>query len=338
MASVPVMSPKTDNEGLLSQVGCESFEFLSADGATTVVGNVWTPPPTVKPVLLVQLVHGMAEHILRYDPFARALAIRGCVVAGHDHIGHGRSIPKGLPPEESWGIFAPNSGAEHLVADVQSARLLLDARYPELPHVMFGHSMGSFVLRTFLGHHGDGLAGAIVCGTGWQPSLALAAGRFVTTVIGRVRGWDYRSSFVDSMAAGGYAQKFIDEEGGELAWLTRDDEHRQLYRDDPAAGFLFSVGAYHELFRLVGMAQERRVVGGMPSSLPVFLIAGSDDPVGSMGAAIPKVASLMRECGVRDIEQKLYPGARHEILNETNRSEVLNDIVDWLHRKGLLHG
>ncbi len=337
MIEAPAMAPETDSQELLGQVQCETFRFPSADGVTTVVGNIWTPPSSIKPILMVQLVHGMAEHILRYDSFARALAIRGCIVAGHDHVGHGRSVPDGLPKEESWGQFVPNAGAEHLVNDVQSARLLLDSQYPDLPHVMFGHSMGSFVLRTFLGKHGDGLKGAIVCGTGWQPRAALLAGRAVTSVIGRLRGWSYRSSFVDSMAAGAYARVFADAEGGELAWLTRDAVHRDLYRDDPAAGFIFSVGAYHELFRLVGFAQDRSIVRGMPPELPVFLIAGSDDPVGSMGSAIPKVAALMTECGVRDVEQKLYPGARHEILNEINRAEVLNDVVDWLYRKGLLH-
>lgn len=337
MAEIPAMAPETDSKELLDQVGREAFSFPSSDGATTVVGDLWTPPPTVEPVLLVQLVHGMAEHIGRYDPFARALAVRGCVVAGHDHLGHGRSVAEGLPKEESWGRFIPNAGAEHLVSDVQSARLLLDARYPDMPHVMFGHSMGSFVLRTFLGKHGEGLEGAIVCGTGWQPRAALAVGRAVTSIIGHVRGWGYRSAFVDSLAAGAYARVFADAEGGDLAWLTRDAAHRDLYRDDPAAGFVFSVGAYHELFRLVGFAQDKHIVCGMPSALPVFLIAGSDDPVGGMGAAIPKVASLMAGCGVRDVEQKPYPGARHEILNETNRSEVLQDIVDWLRRKGLLN-
>ena len=136
MAEIPAMAPETDSKELLDQVGREAFSFPSSDGATTVVGDLWTPPPTVEPVLLVQLVHGMAEHIGRYDPFARALAVRGCVVAGHDHLGHGRSVAEGLPKEESWGRFIPNAGAEHLVSDVQSARLLLDARYPDLPHVI----------------------------------------------------------------------------------------------------------------------------------------------------------------------------------------------------------
>lgn len=317
----------------LSAVRRATFELPSSNGSGTVVGDLWEPPSQVKPVAVVQLVHGMVEHIGRYDLFARELACAGCVVAGHDHLGHGRSVPNA----DSWGVLVPNAGAEHLVGDVQSVRSMLDGRFPGLPHVMFGHSMGSFVLRVFLGRHGSGLAGAVVCGTGWQPAPLLVIGRVVTAAIGRTRGWNYRSRFVNSFAVGAYERAFISAEGDNLAWLTRDPAPREAYRADPACNFMFTVSAYHELFRLVGMAQSRRVVRGMPSMLPVFLMAGDNDPVGNMGKAIPKVACLMESRGVRDVEQKLYPGARHELLNETNRLQVVDDVLNWLGRKGILN-
>ena len=317
---------------LLAQVGHSTFELPSADGASTIVGDVWEPPQGVRPVAIVQLIHGMVEHIVRYDQFARELALRGCVVVGHDHLGHGRSVPS----EESWGVLTPNAGAEHLVADVQSVRMYIDGRFAGLPHAMFGHSMGSFVLRTYLGIHGDGLAGAVVCGTGWQPPVLLAVGRGVTALLGRLRGWNYRSSFVDSLATGAYARLFTEEEGGDLGWLTRDPAHRDAYRNDPACRFVFSVGAYHELFRLIGMAQSKKTMRAMPHALPIFLISGTADPVGRMGTAVPKVAARMVSCGMQDVEQKLYPDARHELLNETNRDQVVTDVIDWLQRKGIL--
>lgn len=316
----------------------ETFALPSADGRTMVAGELWMPPASVKPMLLVQLIHGMAEHILRYDAFARFLVAHGCAVVGHDHIGHGRSVPADVSPQQSWGVLTPNEGAEHLIADVQSVRLWADERFPAIPHVMFGHSMGSFVLRAFLGQHGSGLAGAIVCGTGWQPPAALVAGRLLASVIGHACGWDCRSGLVDSMAIGAYARAFADAEGEELAWLTRDESHRDRYRNDPAAGFMFSVSAYHELFRLVSMAQDARIAQGIPAQLPIILVAGADDPVGAMGKAVPKVADFIVSCGVQDVECKLYPGARHEILNETNADEVMDDMVAWLCRKGLIHG
>lgn len=327
-----------DDSASSQSVMRKTFVLPSADGRTKVAGELWMPPASVKPVLLVQLIHGMAEHILRYDAFARFLVAHGCVVVGHDHIGHGRSIPADVSPQQSWGVLAPNEGAEHLIADVQSVRLWADERFLAIPHVMFGHSMGSFVLRAFLGQHGSGLGGAIVCGTGWQPPAALMAGRLLTSAIGCMRSWDCRSGLVDSMAVGAYARAFADAEGGELAWLTRDESHRNRYRNDPASGFMFSVSAYHELFRLVSMAQNARIAQDIPAQLPIFLVAGADDPVGAMGKAVSKVADFMASCGVQDIERKLYPGARHEILNETNADEVMDDMVVWLRRKGLIHG
>lgn len=317
----------------IQNVSRTTFESPSADGVTTVKGDLWEPPRPMQPVGIVQLIHGMVEHISRYDLFARELASLGYVVVGHDHLGHGRSVIA----QESWGVLTPYGGAKHLVEDVQAVRRWVDGRYPGLPHIMFGHSMGSFVLRVFLGEYGDGLAGAIVCGTGWQPWLALVAGRTVTAILGRVRGWSYRSPFVDSLATGAYARLFTEEEGGDLGWLTRDGAHRDAYRADPACRFVFSVAAYHELFTLIARAQRGSTMCHMPPELPIFLISGDADPVGQMGRAVPKVAARMTSHGMRDVEMKLYPGARHELLNETNRDEVVSDITTWLRRKGLLH-
>lgn len=315
------------------------FSLPSADGASTIKGDLWLPagvradggrPDAAQAV--VQLVHGMAEHIGRYDAFARHLASLGCIVAGHDHLGHGRSVAS----RESWGVLEPNAGADHLVADVQRVRTMLDKRFEGLPHVVFGHSMGSFVLRTFLGMHGTGLAGAVVCATGWQPKAALAFGRAATSLVGATLGWDHRSHLVDNLAIGAYARAFAAEESGRLAWISRDPAVRDAYEDDPACGFTFSAAAYHELFRLIGMAQDPRIVRGMPADLPILLISGTADPVGSMGRAAPKVAAFMRACGARDVETRLYPDARHELLNEVNRAQVEDDVVGWLTRKGIL--
>ncbi len=308
------------------------FSLPSADGATTIKGDLWLPDERPTPArAIVQLVHGMAEHIGRYDEFARHLASLGYVVAGHDHLGHGRSVDS----PESWGVLEPNAGAEHLIADVEQVRSMLDKRFGNMPHVMFGHSMGSFVLRAFLGMHGNGLAGAIVCATGWQPGAALAFGRAATTVIGKTLGWSHRPRLVDGMAIGAYARRFASEEGGRLAWISRDPATHRAYEADPACGFTFSAAAYHELFRLIGMAQDPKIVRGMPANMPVLLISGTADPVGSMGRATPKVADLMRACGVRDVEVTMYPGARHELLNETNRIQVMADITSWLAQKSI---
>lgn len=311
----------------------DSFWLTSSDDATALGCDVWLPAGGSSGVVAtVQLVHGMTEHIGRYDTFARVLAARGCAVVGHDHLAHGCSV---ISPE-NWGVLPAGRGADYLVADVQLVRLRVEGRFPDVPHVIFGHSMGSFVTRAFLGKHGSGLAGALIFGTGWQPSAALAFGRAATSALAALRGWDFRSKLIDGLAVGAYARRFAREEGGKLAWLSRDAAARDAYAADPACGFTFSLGAYHELFRLIGMAQDRALVQGMPHDLPVLLASGTQDPVGGMGKAVPRVASLLSSCGVTDVEQRLYPGARHELLNETNRAEVMTDVVDWLERKGIV--
>lgn len=308
------------------EVERQKISLASSDGESTLAGYMWQAPGMAKPRAIVQLVHGMAEHILRYEPFARYLASYGFLVVGHDHVGHGQSVSD----PSSWGVMKPKAGADHLVGDVHRTRNYVQERFPYVPYFLFGHSMGSFVVRNYLCAYGKGLSGAVVCATGWQPRLALAFGRLVCDVVGGVRGWSHRSKFVNSLADGAYSRAFDEQEGGKLGWLSRDPEQRELFARDPACGFTFSVAAYHELFSLVGSCQKRSRVAYMRAEVPVLLIAGSKDPVGSNGAAIPKVANLMRTCGVRDVQEKIYPDARHELLNETNRDEVFADVLCWL--------
>ena len=312
-----------------ADVAHETFSIPSADGVTTIVGDVWTAPESAQgdqPRAVVQLVHGMAEHVGRYDEFARFLAARGYAVVGHDHIGHGRSVPS----PSSWGVLDHVHGAEHLVTDVHRVRAWAQERFGGAPHLMFGHSMGSFVLRAYLMGHGQGLSGAVVCATGWQSPAALAFGRGACDVIGATRGWEHRSAFVHALADGAYERAFGPAEGGRLGWLTRDAGRRAQFAADPACGFTFSVAAYHELFRLVGVTQSRSAARGMQPDVPVLLIAGGEDPVGGRGRAVPKVAALMRASGVRDVRERIYAGARHELLNETNRAEVFADVLAFL--------
>ena len=309
-----------------------TFEQASSNGTTALGCDEWLPPTGIEVRATVQLVHGMTEHIGRYDRFARQLAALGCAVVGHDHLGHGRSVSA----PDGWGVLPAGRGAELLVADVQRVRLWVEEHHPGVPHAVFGHSMGSFVTRAFLGLHGAGLAGALIFGTGWQPAAALAFGRAATHALATLRGWDFRSKLIDGLAVGAYARSFAGQPGGRLAWLSRDAASRDAYEADPACGFTFSLGAYHELFCLIGMAQDRAVVQNMPHNLPVLLASGTDDPVGGRGRAVPRVAALLGSCGVSDVEQRLYPGARHELVNETNRDEVVTDVISWLARKGIL--
>ena len=311
----------------VGEVVREEFSLPSSDGVTTLVGDVWEPAGASGPVRgVVQLVHGMAEHIGRYDEFARFLAAAGYAVVGHDHVGHGRSVDD----PSSWGVIDHRHGFEHLVEDIRRVGVYARERFGGAPHLMFGHSMGSFLLRCYLMEHADGLAGAVVCATGWQSPAALALGRLVCDAIGATRGWQTRSGLVHALADGAYERAFPEGEGGRIGWLTRDAERRAQFAVDPACGFTFSVAAYHELFRAVGRAQSAAGARGMRPDVPVLLMAGDQDPVGARGRALPKVARLMRTAGVRNVRECLYPGARHELLNETCRAQVFADVLAFL--------
>lgn len=311
------------------------FTVGSSDGSTVLAARLWLPPEGVEVKRTVQLVHGMAEHIGRYDAFARHLASRGAIVVGHDHAGHGASARAGCEPEVSWGELEPDAGAEQLVEDVELVFEAAPAETAGLPRVLFGHSMGSFVARVYSAVHGSGLSAAVFCGTGWQRRAELSAGLAITSVVGRLRGWSSRSGLVNGMAVGAYGKGFLSEQYPSIAWLSRVVEVRQDYDSDPACGFMFTVGAYHELFRLIEKSQDPSVVSGMPHDLPVLFTSGTADPVGGE-RAVASAAAFLRECGVLDVTQKLYPDARHEILNETNAGEVMDDIATWIERKAAL--
>ena len=184
----------------MSDVKTMEFEFPSWDGKSSIHGILWKP--TGEPRGVVQLVHGMAEHIEHYDPFARFLAEHGFVVCGHDHIGHGHSVSS----KEELGHMPVENGADVLVEDVDTLRKAVSEAYPDLPYFIFGHSMGSFTLRVYLTRHGEGLAGAIICGTGHKPPLLSLTGNALAQLGAKVRGQKSKSDLIHSMADGAFSK------------------------------------------------------------------------------------------------------------------------------------
>ena len=304
----------------------EDVAIKSSDGSSTCRGHLWLPLEE-NPTAVVQVVHGMAEHIERYEDLACAFAAQGWATVGIDHVGHGRTTPNA----EQRGTYDPASGATTMVEDQHRLRLWAQERLGGVPHVILGHSMGSFVTRCYIGAHGEGLAAAVIMGTGWQTPATLAAGRLVAGTIARFRGWDYRSPLVDSLGVGGYNRRF-EGTGAKTGheWLSRDEERCRAYAADPDCGFMFALSGYRALFDLVGAAQSARIVQGVPASLPVFVISGSDDPVGNFGEAPAKVFRALKAAGVEDVELDLVEGGRHEILGETCADEVMAELVEWI--------
>ena len=299
-----------------------TFDSLQPD--TKINARIWKDD-SVEPIAVVQLVHGMAEHIDRYDGFARSLASRGFVVCGHDHIGHGGSVSS----KEHWGHMPMKGGKDILIADVDMLRKMMSVRYPGLPHYIFGHSMGSFVTRCYLARHGQGLAGAICSGTGNQPAMLSAAGNALCHIIGVFKGATHRSKLVDGMAAGGFNDA-IENPRTDVDWLSHNKENVDAYLADERCGFMFSVGAYAALTSMTHEAVTKSCVAAYPKDLPLLYIAGEQDPVGECGKGVRAAAKLAQDAGMTDVSVKLYPNMRHEILNEDDKDCVIDDVASWM--------
>ena len=302
----------------------------STDKSSRLHGYIWWPEDGVVPRAAVQLVHGMAEYIGRYDAFARYLNTCGFVVYGHDHIGHGESVTS----PDGWGNLPVNGGMDILIEDVHRVRTEALARisgaYGEIPPLfLFGHSMGSFVVRAYLARHAFGLAGAIICGTGFMAPRTSAAANRLARLIARTRGADYHSKMLHNLGVGAYAQDIEDAET-ELDWLSHDKGNVQRYIDDPACGFMFSAGGYATLTELTGYVCKSECVAAYPKDLPLLYIAGTEDPVGECGEGVSRAADLAHAAGVTDVRCRLYAGMRHEILNERGRQVVYDDVASWM--------
>lgn len=285
----------------------------------------WTPEEEPKAVL--QIVHGIAEFVERYDAFANYLTGLGYVVVAEDHMGHGQSING----EGIQGYF--HGGWFSAVAD--SYRLLQDTKqeYPGIPYILFGHSMGSFMARTILCDYPDsGISGAVICGTGWQPTFAMPALLKVVSAVCKKTGETNPSEKLQGMVFGSYNKK-VEHPRTPYDWLSRDKEIVDAYIAHPLCGFTASCGLLRDMMTGIYHIQKPENLAKMNKSLPVFFIAGGDDPVGSYGKGIHQAAEAFRKAGMTDVSVRIYPLCRHEILNEINKDEIFEDITQWIGKK-----
>lgn len=302
----------------------------SSDRVTRLHGYIWWPEEGVVPVAAVQLVHGMAEHISRYDEFARYLNSKGFVVFGHDSVGHGESSTS----DQDLGDLPADNGADILIEDVHRVRTDAMARVSEVygqlpPLFLFGHSLGSLIVRVYLARHGYGLRGAILSGTNFQPPRTTALmGKLARTTV-RTRGGSHHSKLLHKMGVGAYSQE-IDDAKTDFDWLSHNADNVNRYIADPKCGFMFTAGGYVAVADLLHEACEPECVDAYPKDLPLLYISGTEDPVGEFGEGVSKSADLAHAGGVTDVRCRLYAGMRHEILNERGRQVVFDDIVSWM--------
>ena len=301
----------------------QEFYYPSRDGKTQIHAIEWIPEGEMKGVL--QICHGMVEYINRYDEFAEFMAGHGYYVTGHDHLGHGKSIQT----EEDLGYFNEIRGNQYVIGDIHKLRELTMKKHPGVPYYMLGHSMGSFLLRQYLTMYGTGLAGAIIMGTGYQGALVLNAGQLVCKVIAVFKGWKYRSKFVDNLSFGSYNKKFEPAETTK-DWITSDKERKKKYVDDPLCSYMFTLGAYYQMFEGMKVLTRKDSIARIPKELPILFVSGEDDPVGAFGKGVIKVYEKYKSAGIHNLSIHLYKGDRHEILNEVNRKDVYEDLRRWI--------
>lgn len=299
------------------------YSVPSKTGLANVFVRCWAPSDT-NPTAIFQIAHGMAEHGERYADFAAYLCSKGFAVVADDHIGHGKSVKT----DEDLGYFGESGGWNAFVEDERAVTELMKKEYPDTPVIFFGHSMGSFIAREYLRRYGDdeAIKGGIICGTsGKNPASAIAIQ--LAGTIAKAKGSRHRSEFINKMAFGAYNKKF--EGATAFDWLTSDKEHVQKYIDDKYCGYLFTAAGYRDLFTILTVVTGKEWFKAMPKALPLLIIAGEDDPVGNYGKGIKQFYNDLKLAGVNDVVLKLYPGMRHEILNERKYKTVYEDVAVW---------
>ena len=296
------------------------FTFLSSDGKTQLHGMLWEPEGVAVRAVL-QICHGVAEHIARYDGFARALNEQGIVVAGHDHLGHGKSLPEGGTPV----YFGQGNTWNTVVDDIYVLHQRLKQRYPDVPLCIMGHSMGSFLARSYAARHGDDIDAFVFCGTaGHNPVMPIA--KLIANAEIKRTGGNVPSKKLDLLAFGAYNKPF--EQRTTFDWLSANQANVDRYIADPLCGFTFTAAAFRDLFTGLSEVSRKDWAANVPNR-PILVIAGDKDPVGSMGKGPTEVAGRLLNSG-HDVILKLYPGMRHEILNETGKKKVWQDVLDFL--------
>ncbi len=299
-------------------------EYPSANGTDTVTGYFFEDP-AIPPRAIVQISHGMQEYILRYAPLAKFLNACGYAVCGNDHLGHGATSGEtGIN-----GYFAELVGAECVREDLLTMSQLARKRWPGLPLILLGHSMGSFFARWYAEEWGDMLDGLILSGTaGSNPAAGI--GIALTGFLSILKGSTALSPLVEKIAFGSYNNRFDGDTGKE--WVTGDPEALAAYVADPKCNFAFTLNGYHELMRVLQAVNRKQWAATLPKDLPVYLFSGEDDPVGDYGRGVRTVYDRLCAAGLQDVSIRLYPNCRHEVHNERpdTRAACYADLRSWL--------
>ena len=301
----------------------KEFTFPSVSGLADIHAASFFPENKEVQVVL-QIAHGMAEHLERYEPFAEVLCENGIAVYINDHLGHGKSVKN----DDELGYFGEKAGWKNFIGDCYRLTRIAKDENPGKPIIFFGHSMGSFVARAYCLEYANDIKGAVFCGTA-GPNPAAGMGSLIASAIGKIKGEHYRTKLVDKIAFGSYNNKF--EQRTAFDWLSRDEFQVDKYVADKYCGFLFTAYGYRDLTSLLGFVSGKNWFESLDKELPVLMISGAMDPVGNFGKGVDQVHAKLLEAGKKNLKKILYPDGRHEILNESALfDKVCEDVIAWI--------
>lgn len=300
------------------------FYFYSEDDVK-INAYCWEPEEKMELRGVIQIAHGMAEHILRYEDFCAFMVDNGFIVYGNDHRGHGNSI---IAPDDK-GFFAESNGFERVVSDMNQLSATIKKDYPHLPLIILGHSMGSFLTRRYVQVYPNDVNGIILSGIGGDKGMLGKIGLRLAKWDRRRKGPRTPSPLMDKLTFGNYNKKFAPART-KFDFLSRDHAVVDEYIADDKCGFVCTTGLFIDLISGMETIHRNSEVKKTPSDLPIFLIAGNMDPVGDDGKGVQEVYDQYIQHGIDNISFKLYENARHEVLNEVNKEEVYQDILRWI--------
>ena len=297
----------------------KTVKVRSSDNIHTLKGKIFIPEGEIKGIF--HLVHGMTEHIDRYDGFFDDFAKRGYVCCGYDNLGHGKTANNA----EELGFIAHKKGYDYLMRDVKVFSDKIRKNYPNVPYILMGHSMGSFIVRGTAVNYVLDPDKLIICGTG-GPNIASGVGLLLTDIFKLLFGEKHISNIIDKTAFGTYNKRF--EGTSPYNWLTKDSEAIKKYSKDDYCTFKFTVSAMHDLVKLNRIANSRKFFRELDPKIPVLIVSGDSDPVGNYGKGVKKVYNKLKKG--RNVTLKLYKNGRHEIHNDTCKEEMIKDILEFI--------
>ncbi len=307
----------------------EEFTFDSRDGKSKI--HAYKFIPEQEPFCILQIIPGMNDHMGRYEKLARFLTEKGVLVVGEDHLGHGKTVGEG----DTFGYFCENDAATVVLRDVHRMKKLIQEQYPKLPYFILGHSMGSFILRNYLGKYGTGISGAVICATGTPKPVELVFGKVLTSVIAVAKGRKYVSKLVHNISTKAYMSG-IENARTQHDWLSTDEEVIDVYMKDPlSTGFTFTVNGYHTIYELALRMQKKEILQKIPKKLPILIVSGTEDPVGDKSMAPKKLYDDYLNLDLTKVVLKLYSDTRHEVLHGKISETVYVDLYNWMEKAAI---